>query len=372
MAKRFGWPAWAGINKNEPPKSPWGGGPGGDKGEGNKGGGSDGPRNPWTFPPEGKRGRPGGGPGNTLDELLKRARRGGGGGGFPGPGAGSPRLWAYAALGLLLVWVGITMTHPIGQRERGVVTTLGSYTRTLEPGLQFTLPWPINDVEVIDVGNIRTEAVPASGGSAENLMLTGDQNIVDLAYSVRWNISSASDYAFRIADREGTVRQTAEAAMRAVVATASLNDAIGAGRARIEGQVQLLMQQILDEYRSGVRIQGVSIQKAAAPQAVDEAFKLVSAAQQEAQGNKNNANAYAQQVLAAAQGDTAEFDKIYEQYKLAPEVTRRRLYYETMEAVLQRSDKTIIEAPNVNTYLPLPELRKRADAAEAPRAGASR
>jgi membrane protease subunit HflK len=188
-------------------------------------------------------------------------------------------------------------------------------------------------------------------------MLTGDQNIVDLAYSVRWDISSAVDYKFQIARPEDTVRATAESAMRAVVATTTLNEAIGQGRARIEGQVQAAMQQILDQYRSGVRIQGVAIQKAAAPQQVDEDFKQVTAAQQEAQANKNNANAYAQQVLAAAQGEAAEFDKIYEQYKAAPEVTRRRIYYETMEQVLSRTNKTIVEAPGVTPYLPLPAVR---------------
>lgn len=371
MARRIGWPSWAGILKNEPPKSPWGGG---DKGESDKG---SGPRNPWSFPPEGKRsGRGGGGGGsggggnNPLDELLRRARNGGG----LGPSAGNPKLWGFAALALLAVWVVITMSHSIGQREQGVVTMLGRYSHTLQPGFSFTLPWPLNDVEVIDVGNFRTEPFPKSTG--ENLMLTGDQNIVDLAYSVRWNINNAADFAFRIDEPQEAVRQTAEAAMRAVIATATLNDAIGAGRARIEVQVQVLMQQILDEYKSGVRIQGVSIQKAAAPQAVDEAFKQVSAAQQEAQGNKNNANAYAQQILAKAQGEAAEFDKIYEQYKLAPEVTRRRLYYETMEAVLARSDKTIVEAPGVNSYLPLPEIRRRARPAPEPeptvRAGGTR
>jgi modulator of FtsH protease HflK len=355
MAKLIRWLAGAGIFHNEAPKSPWGGGGSGGQGGGSgDGGNGGGPRNPWSFPPEGR--RPRGGASSTLDELLKRARSGGGGGGIPGLPSGS-RLWLMIAGALLLVWVLYTSTHSIGPRERGVVTTLGSYSRTLTPGsFQFTLPAPLQLVDVVDVANIRTENFPTSG---ENLMLTGDQNIVDLAYSVRWDISSAVDYKFQIARPEDTVRATAESAMRAVIATTTLNEAIGEGRARIEGQVQTLMQQILDEYRSGIRIQGVAIQKAAAPQAVDEDFKQVTAAQQEAQANKNNANAYAQQIIAAAQGEAAEFDKIYEQYKLAPEVTRRRMYYETMEQVLSRTDKTIVESPGVNTYLPLPNLRPR-------------
>jgi modulator of FtsH protease HflK len=357
MAKLTRWLAGAGILNNEAPKSPWGGSGGsggGSSGGGDGNGGGSGPRNPWSFPPEGRRPRPG--TSSTLDELLKRARGGGGGGGIPGLPSGS-RMWLMIVGALLAVWLIYTSVHSIGPRERGVVTTLGSYSRTLGPGsFQVTLPAPLQLVDVVDVANIRTENFPTSG---ENLMLTGDQNIVDLAYSVRWDISSAVDYRFQIARPEDTVRATAESAMRAIVATTTLNEAIGQGRARIEGQVQALMQQILDEYRSGVRIQGVAIQKAAAPQAVDEDFKQVTAAQQEAQANKNNANAYAQQIIAAAQGEAAEFDKIYEQYKLAPEVTRRRMYYETMEQVLSRTDKTIVESPGVNTYLPLPNLRAR-------------
>jgi membrane protease subunit HflK len=367
MANLMAWLDRAGILKNEPPKSPWGsGGSGGGSGNGNGGG----PRNPWSFPPEGRRPRPGVG---TLDELLKRTRRGGGPG-IPGLPSGS-RLWGLVVAALLAVWVLYTSIHPVGPRERGVVTTLGSYSGTLQPGVRLTLPAPLQIVEMVDVANIRTENFPTSG---ENLMLTGDQNIVDLAYSVRWDIRSAADYKFQIARPEDTVRATAESAMRAIVATTSLNEAIGEGRARIEGQVQALIQQILDQYNSGIRIQGVAIQKAAAPQAVDEDFKQVTAAQQEAQANKNNANAYAQQVLAAAQGEAAEFDKIYEQYKAAPEVTRRRLYYETMEQILSRTDKTIVEAPGVTPYLPLPGVRSATPAPEAaapkaqPQGGAAR
>jgi membrane protease subunit HflK len=351
MAILPSWLPGAGIFKNEPPKSPWGAGgdKGGDKGDG----GSGGPRNPWTFPPQGKRPRTGSdGP---FDEWIKRARRGGGGGGFPGLPAGN-RIWLIGLIVLVALWVAFTSVHRIDQREKGVVTMLGRYAGTLEPGWRFTLPLPFMSVKVIDVTNTRTEDFPT--GSGENLMLTGDKNIVDLAYSVRWDIASAPDYAFQIAKPQETVRATAETAMRAVVATASLNDTIGSGRGRIEGQVQIAMQEILDEYHAGIRVQGVAIKNASAPQAVDEEFKQVSAAQQ---------------VLAAAQGEAAEFDKIYEQYKLAPEVTRRRLYYETMEAVLAKSNKTIIEAPGVTPYLALPDMKRKAEEPVAePKQGGSR
>lgn len=360
MVNSSGRDALSGTFHNEAPKSPWGGGS--DKDDGNGGG----PRNPWSVPPEGRRGRAGSA--SALDELWRRARSGGGGGGLPGVPTGA-RLWLLILAGLLAVWVLYTSIHPIGPREKGVVTFLGRYSGTLDPGIQFTLPAPFQLVDVVDVGNIRTENFPNSG---ENLMLTGDQNIVDLAYSVRWDVRSASAYVFQIADPRETVRATAESAMRAVISNTTLNEAIGEGRSQIEAEAQVAMQKILDEYGAGIRIQGVAIQKAAAPAQVDDDFKAVTAAQQEAESNRNNANAYAQRVIAASQGEAAEFDKIYEQYKLAPEVTKRRLYYETMEAVLANTNKTIVEAPGVNSYLPLPALRRGNAPADAQNSGGAK
>ncbi len=146
--------------------------------------------------------------------------------------------------------------------------------------------------------------------------------------------------------------------MRAVISRASLNDAMGDRRADIESQVAQLMQQILDRYHSGIQIQGIAIKQADPPDEVNDAFKQVTAAQQDAKSYINQANAYALQITAKAQGDAAAFDKVYEQYKLAPDVTRRRMYYETMEQVLSKVDKTIVEAPGVTPYLPLPQVQK--------------
>lgn len=357
-----GWIARAGVlwNENKGPRSPWGGGGGaGDKGDDDSGKGGDGgngggPRNPWAFPPEGK--RPGRGSVTSLDDFLKRARKGGGGGGggFPTGMPGRPVIIAGVAI-LFLLWIAFTSFHVIAPEQRGVVALFGKYSRTLDPGIGITLPAPIQSVKKIDVQAIRTEDFPATSG--ENLMLTQDQNIVDLAYSVRWDIQNPEDFVFQIANPEQTVRATAESAMRAAVAGVTLNEAIGPGRTVVEARVQQATQAILDEYNSGIRIQGVAIRNASAPSAVDEAFKQVTAAQQEAEGARNQARAYAQQIIALAQGEAAQFDKIYEQYKLAPEVTRRRLYYETMESVLAKSNKTIVEAQGVTPYLPLPAPR---------------
>ena len=371
MEKRLGWRALAGVLRNDNPKGPWGGrgpsgsGSGSDGSEGGTGGAS-GPRNPWAVPPSSP--RPRHGPSSTLVEFLKRARGGGGGGGVGGPrfgGApGGRQLWMIGVGLVVAVWLIFTSFHAISPQQRGVVTLLGSYSGTLDPGIRMTLPAPFARVQTVDVQRIRTDDFPGGGAATENLMLTGDQNIIDLAYSVRWDIANPQNYVFEIARPEETVRAIAESAMRAVVADVTLDQAIGRGRTVIEARVQELMQQILDDYKTGVRVQGIAISKADPPAAVNDDFKAVSAAQQEAQANLNNARAYAQQVIARAGGEAAQFNKIYEQYRLSPEVTKRRLYYETMEAVLAKSNKTVIEAPGVTPYLPLPEARRAPPAPE--------
>lgn len=362
MRKMFGWmPAIATMVQG-----PWGGKNDGPDGEGSK----PGPRNPWTQP-----GKPSGGgqkgP-SAIEELLRRGREsfsngGNGGGGFGGlpPRASGKALWPIGVAILLVLWLVLTSFHRVGPQERGVVTLLGKYSRTLTPGISLTLPAPFEAVTTVDVEEIRTIDIGSVSAESENLVLTGDQNIIDLAYSVRWNIRNPELYLFQLSDPDATVREVAESAMRSVLASVSLDDALGAGRTTIEQQVEQRMQEILDGYRSGIRIQGVAIKQADPPTAVNDAFKAVSAAQQTAQTYLNEARAAAQQVTAKAQGEAAAFDKVYEQYKLAPEVTRRRMYYETMEGVLSNVDKTVVEPGNVTPYLPLPEIKKRAQAAPA-------
>jgi membrane protease subunit HflK len=349
MRRFFGW-----VLSDNRGGGPWGGGgSGGD--DGGEGGG--GPRNPWG---QGPRKRKPGGSGDvtSLDDFLKKSRERIGGR-FP-LGDGRP-YWLYGLIAFILLWLVFTSFHRIGPLERGVVTVFGEYSSTMQPGIGFSYPAPIGRVQKIDVENIRTTTVPESTGQ-ENLILTGDQNVIDLAYSVRWNIKEPRLYLFQIAEPESTIREVAESAMRAVVARVSLDDAIGAGRSQIEQSVEQNMQQLLDDYGAGVRIQGVAISQSVPPAAVNEAFLQVSAAQQQAQSYMNDARAYALQITAKAQGDAAAFEKVYAEYRLAPEVTRRRMYYETMERVLSRVDTTIVEAPGVTPYLPLPEVnRRRAD-----------
>jgi membrane protease subunit HflK len=351
------------ILATDNPKGPWGGA--GDDG-GKTGGNGGGPRNPWALPPGGRKGAP---RPTALDEFLKKARGPGGGnsgGGFPGLPAGTnPRaLWGIGIGAIVIAWLLFTSIHQIGPQQRGVVTYFGRYAGILQPGLQLTPPAPIARVQTVDVQRFRTENFPR--GDGVNLALTGDQNIVDLTYSVRWNIGDPRDYVFQLAQPEETVRAAAESAMRAVIATTTLDQALGAGRTTIEQRVAEQMQSILNSYRSGVRIQGVSINRAAAPQQIVDDFNKVTAAQQEAVGAVNKARSYAQQVIANAQGEAAAFDRVYAQYRLAPEVTRRRMYYDTMEAVLAKSDKTIVEPSGTVPYLPLAQARRAPEIQPAP------
>jgi membrane protease subunit HflK len=339
-------------------KGPWGpsGSDGGEPSsdDGGKGG------SPWgDAPRRGRRSGLGSSNVTALDEFLRRSRErfgngGGGGGGLPGRPNRS--LIAWAVLAFVLLWLIWTSFHSISPGQRGVVTRFGRYSSTLGPGVSLTLPSPIDRVTKIDVENIRTVDLGSSSG--DDLMLTGDQNLLNLAYSVRWNVRTPELYLFQLAQPDETIREVAESAMRAVVSQVSLNDAMGDRRAEIEAQVATNMQRILDSYRSGIQVQGIAIKQADPPDAVNDAFKEVTAAQQDAKSYVNSANAYSLQLRQKAQGEATAFDKVYEQYKLSPEVTRRRMYYETMEQVLSKVDKTIIEAPGVTPYLPLPEVKK--------------
>ena len=330
-----------------------------------------GPRNPWL---------PGGGSEDrgrrsaNIEDIFKQRgpegpKRRLGGPNFRMPTGPGGRSLFPIALGLIaLVWLGFSTVHQVAPREQAIVTTLGKYSRTFNPGLNFSLPWPIEQVDVENVSEIRLERIP--DGTEQKLILTGDQNLVDLSYLIRWSIKDLKQFKFQLAGPEETLTEVGEAAMRASVAEHGLDVVLsGAGRADIEQAVRTRMQAILDGYRSGIVVQGIEIQKTDPPERVVEAFKDVSAAQQDAAAAMNVARTYEQQLLAKAQGDAAAFNKIYEEYRLAPEVTRRRLYYETMESVLGKTDKTIVESQGVTPYLPLPEVRRRAQQAAPPTGG---
>ena len=357
-------------------KSPWGGGSGDDgDSDGGKPTGSEGgdkpkgPRNPW-LPPGSGGGSGDGRRGPNIEDIFKSRgpegprRSGGGGPGGPNfrfPQRPGGKSWfPLAVAGIVIVGLLATSVHLVGPQQEGVVKTLGNYTRNMEPGLNFSLPFPIETVDIEDVEGVRSVRIPGNDNQAK-LILTGDQNLVDLSYIVRWNIKDLANYKFRVVDPIETVNEAAEAGMRAAVAETELDETFsGQGRAAIELDVRERMQRTLDGYQAGVRVLGVEIEKADPPAQVVDAFRDVQVAEQNADAARNQARGYAQQVLAQAEGEAEAFDKVYAQYRLAPQVTRQRLYYETMERVLSQTDKTIVETNNVTPYLPLPEIRQRA------------
>lgn len=361
-------------------RDPWGAAGGGGQGSGNdrgKDSSSSGPRNPWGDAPGprgGNEGRPRGNGTPDFDDFIRRSQEklrglgggGNGGGGNRGGGSGVPNLpWGLIAGGAVLVLLATTSAYQVGAGERAVVTRFGQYASTSNPGFHLKLPAPIDQVTKVRFEDIRTTLIGTTDGDNENLMITGDGNVISIAYAVRWRIKNAEDYLFQVADPDATVRDATESAMREIIGRSTLNNAIGPERAAIAEQVRERVQEILDSYRAGVLVQGVDINKADPPAAVDEAFKDVSAAQQDAQQFLNQARAYAQQIQAQAAGATAAFDKVYEEYRLSPEVTRKRMYLETMENVLGKVDTTVIETPGVQAYLPLPEIQRRKQAAAA-------
>lgn len=303
----------------------------------------------------------------SLEELFRRPGGSkGGGGGFSGlpQRADGKSWWPLIVGGLALVWVGWTSVHQIEPNQQGVVTLFGKYSRTVDSGVAFTWPAPFERMQKVNSRAIQTMTVGSNTKANDNLILTKDQSLMDLTYDIRWSIKSPVLYLFKLDDPEKTIRDVSESAMRATLANYDFNQANGDSRGAVQQQVRQLMQKVLDEYESGIMIESIALKETDPPEEVKDAFREVNAAQQRREKYINDARAYASSQTQLAIGETTEFDKIYEQYKQAPEVTRRRLYYETMEQVLSQVDKTIIETGNVTPYLPLPELKRRAQAAD--------
>jgi membrane protease subunit HflK len=338
--------------------------------------------------------RPPGGPHNQpdLEEFLKRGQDRlkqvmPGGSGVPGPLV----LLAGAALAAAVAFYAFTFR--VNPDEVGVVLYLGKPTRQEPPGLHLRMPYPIEEVHlprvtrqnIIEVG-MRSAGTARGvlGVPEESLILTGDENIVDIHFVVFWRINDALKYLFNIQNPEITVKDVAESAMREIVGQSNIQPILTEARQKTEQSVQKLMQDVLDHYGAGISIDQVQLQKVDPPTQVIDAFRDVQAARADQQRLQNEAGSYAnrvipeargeaerilqaarayrEQTVAEAQGQTARFLKVYEEYKKAPEVTRRRMYLETMERVLGGTDKIFLDTKSdqrIVPFLPLDQLEKR-------------
>ena len=354
-------------------------------------------QSPWGSPPGGGGGNGGFRRGPTppdIDEVIKKIQsllnR------FLGGGKGGAKPIIVGLLIIITLW-GLSGLYRVLPDEQGVVLRFGKFVNTTQPGLNYHFPYPIESVITpkvtkvnrMDIG-FRSERDSgfSSGGVAdvpeESLMLTGDENIVNIDFSVFWVIKDAGNFLFKIQDPEGTVKAAAETAMREVIARSNIQPILTEGRSVIETETQEIIQKILDEYTSGIQITQVQTQKADPPDQVIDAFRDVQAARADMERSKNEAEAYAndviprargeaqkilqaaeaykKEVVAKAEGEASRFISIFTEYDKAKEVTQERMYLETMEKVLADIEKVIIEknaGSGVVPYLPLPELSKK-------------
>ena len=395
-------------------QGPWGGGSGGnddDRPRGPQQGGEREPQQPprpWgqqggqqpgQQPPQGGR-RPDQMP--EIEDLMRKGQdrlrvlmggrdQRGRTGGPRGPSGPRPQLppmnrgtWGIAALAVVAAWLAASV-YQVDTSEKSVELLFGKPYAVRDDGLNFA-PWPFVTRQVVAVTGERTVDIGTGRDPLDSgLMLTRDQNIVDMTYQVVWNVSNPEQFLFNLADPEGTIRAVSESAMRDIVARSELAPILNRDRTQIGRDAELAIQQTLDSYQSGINIVRVNLGRADPPSEVIDSFREVQAAQQERDRLEKEADAYANRVLAAArgeaaalveqseayraqavndsQGEAARFNSVYDDYVKAPEVTRRRMYLETMERVLGNVDKVLIDAgagQGVVPYLPLDQLGQRA------------
>jgi len=351
---------------------------------------------PWGTPPGGGNGSGKGPTPPDIDALIKdiqsKINKF-----LPGGSSSGGKPIGLILIIIAFLWLASGL-YRVGPDEQGVVLRFGKFIKTTQPGLHYHIPLPIETVQTpkvtkvnrIDIGfrSERDSGFSQGGGVAdvpqESLMLTGDENIVNIDFSVFWVIKDAGKFLFEIQDPEGTVKAAAETAMREVIAKSKIQPVLTEGRAQIEIETQEIIQSILDEYNSGIQITQVQTQKADPPDQVIDAFRDVQAARADMERSKNEAEAYAndviprargeaakimqaaeaykQRVVAASEGEASRFVSIYNEYAKAKQVTKDRMYLETMEKVLADIDKVIIDknsGSGVVPYLPLPELGKK-------------
>ncbi len=357
----------------------------------NQSGGGDNGQGPWGG---GSGGGGGGRPPPDIEEILRKGQeriR------SVLPGGASPTIIVLLVALVIFAWL-VNGFYRVQPGEQGVALVFGKVWKTTTPGLDYNFPAPIGEVmkpqvslsRRVDIG-FRGAGEVTRGRNAErdmpeeSMMLTGDQNIVDMDFTVFWKIKDASDYLFNIRVPENTVKIVAESAMREVVGQTPFDRAVTTGREEMQDKTKVLMQSVLDQYKSGIEITTVQLQKSDPPQEVIDAFNDVQRARQDRDRLRNEAEAYAnsvvpvarglaekdikqaeayrEQQIQEAKGEADRFTSVYEAYKVAPEVTRRRMYLETLGEVLGNARKVIIDqkggGQGVVPYLPLPEIQKR-------------
>jgi len=360
---------------------PWGGSGGGGQGPRGGGGGQSGQQ-----PPD-------------IEEMLKRGQDK-----FKKllpSGMGGPKRIVLLVLAAIVIWLGSGF-YRVQPSEQGVELLFGKFVQMTTPGLNYWFPSPIGQVFTPDVTNTNITSVGfrevGSGGvrstsvrdvPEESLMLTGDQNIIDIDYQVQWRIKNAADFLFNIRNPQETVKLASESAIREIVGQNTLEDALAKQRQQVETKTHDVLQKILDSYGAGVFIDSVKMQKVEPPKQVIDAFNDVQRAKQDRERQQNEAQAYANDIIPKAKGEAASmiqeataykekmireaegeakrFLSVFEAYKGGKQVTRTRLYLERMQQVLQDSEKVIIDkgqgGPGVIPYLPLPEIKKRSGGA---------
>ena len=344
---------------------------------------SQGPNNqgPWGQGPRQQR------PGGTPPDLEDIIRKGQDKLKDVLPGGGGRGMWLLILLALGVIW-GLNSFYRVQPDEAGVVLRFGEYARTTGPGLNFAV-WPIETVEKVPVG--RENQLSFGNTDEESLMLAGDQNIVDIKFTVLWRIRDPEDFLFDVNTPELLTRLVAESAMREVVGRTPAEEIRTRGRLKVQEEVKALTQATLDRYKAGIQITSVQLEKADPPAQVIDAFEEVQRAEQnlnkfireaeryrnrvlgEARGRSaqiiEQAKAYKAKVVAEAKGEAERFTQVLQQYRKAPDVTRKRLYIETMEKVLGKSGKIVLdtEKTGVLPYLPLDRLQQQS-ATAAPRA----
>jgi len=356
--------------------SPWGNPrPGGQSPQGGNQGGNQGPGGPWGNPPPGG---PGAGRGPDIEEMIRQAqdslRRW-----LPRGGAGGPGVALLGVLGLAL-WLAWSITYRVQQDELGIVMRFGAYDRQLPPGLNFAFPWPIETVTTprvtrinrVDIGfraapdsQPGVRPIPQRDMLPESLMLTGDENIIDIDFAVFWQIRSASDFLFNTRSPEATVQSAAESVMRQIIGRTRIQAALTDARTQIEQDVLRGTQAILDQYGAGIEVTQVQMQKVDPPAAVVDAFRDVQRANADRERLSNEAESYRNDIIprargqaeqmvaeatgfrdsqtARARGEAGRFVSVLTAYNQARDVTMRRIYLETMEDILRRNPMVLVD-----------------------------